>query len=207
MCEEEPEVGELIRRIGLGDEDALGQLLTRHRARLRRMVGFRMDPRLKGRIDPSDVVQEALMTASRKIDEFLRDRPLPFYPWLRQLAWNRLLDIHRTHVRTQKRSVQNEEPWSSSLLNRSAMRLAGRLTSGGTSPSAGAIRREVRDRVRCALEKLAAADREILVLRYLEELSVSEIAAVVGLTEVATRKRQFRALERLQVQLGDSFNS
>jgi RNA polymerase sigma-70 factor, ECF subfamily len=150
------------------------------------------------------VVQEALMTASRKIDEFMRDRPLPFYPWLRQLAWNKLVDLQRKHVQAQKRSLIQEDPWSSSLLDRSANRLAGRLTTSGSSPSGRMLRREIRDRVRKALDKLAPRDREVLVLRHLEELSISEIAAILGLSEEATKKRQVRALERLQNQLGSN---
>ncbi len=204
MGAEEPETVELLRRIGDGDEQALGRLLIRHRARLRRMVSVRMDSRLSGRIDPSDVVQDALMTASRKIDEFIRDRPLPFYPWLRQLAWNRLTDLHRKHVHAQKRSLSREDAGFVALSDRSAMQLVDRLASSGSSPSRRVLRREIRDRVRKALDELAARDREILVLRHLEELSIGEIAAVIGLTEEATRKRQVRALERLQKQLGSN---
>ena len=201
MVAEKPETVELLQRVGKGDEQALGQLLARHRSRLRRMVSLHLDPRLSGRVDPSDVVQEAFMTASRKIDEFMRDRPLPFYPWLRQFAWNGLVDLHRKHVQAQKRSLSQEDPWSSSLLDRSANRLASRLASSGSSPSGRMIRREIRDRVRQALGKLAPRDREVLVLRHLEELSISEIAAILGLSEEATKKRQVRALERLQNQL------
>ena len=204
MVIEQPETVELLQRVGKGDEHALGQLLARHRTRLRRMVSLRMDPRLSGRVDPSDVVQEALMTASRKIDEFLRDRPLPFYPWLRQLAWNSLVDLHRRHVHAQKRSLLREDPWISSLSDESAMHLADKLASSGSSPSGRMLRHEIRNRVRQALDELSARDREILILRHLEELSISEIAAILDLTEEATKKRQLRALERLQQQLGSN---
>jgi RNA polymerase sigma-70 factor (ECF subfamily) len=204
MLGEEPETVELLRRIGDGDQQALGRLLTRHRVRLRRMVSVRMDARLSGRVDPSDVVQEALMAASRKIEAFLRDRPLPFYPWLRQLAWNRLTALHRRHLHTQKRCLSREDRSLLALSDGSAQQLVDRLVAGNSSPSGQSLRREIRDRVRRALARLAPRDREILVLRHLEELRTAEIAAIFGLTEEATRKRQVRALERLHKQLGDN---
>ena len=204
MVVEKPETAELLRRIGTGDQQALGQLLGQHRARLKRMVGVRMDPRLKGRVDPSDVVQEVFMAASQNIEQFMHGRPLPFYPWLRQLAWNKLVDLHRKHVQAQKRSLNQEDPWISALSDESAMHLADRLASSGTSASGKMLRREIRDRVRQALGALSPRDREVLVLRHLEELSISEIASILGLSEEATKKRQLRALERLQNQLGSN---
>src|SRR5262245_42620975 len=93
-----------------GDADARGRLLARHRDRLARMVACRLDRRLAARVDPSDVVQEVLAEADRKLDRYLRDRPLPFYPWLRQLAWEQLATLHRRHVRAGKRSVRREQP-------------------------------------------------------------------------------------------------
>src|ERR1700757_2715447 len=86
-----------------------GELLDRHRDRLRRMVAVRLDPRLAAGVDPSDVVQEALAKADAKLDRYLRERPLPFYPWLRQLAQERLIDLHRRHVQARRRSVTREE--------------------------------------------------------------------------------------------------
>src|SRR5947209_12664922 len=99
----------LLNRAAAGDLGARDQLLGRHRDRLKRMVAVRADPRLAARVDPSDVVQEALADAARKLDGYLRDRPLPFYPWLRRLAWERIVLLHRRHVRAQRRSVTGEE--------------------------------------------------------------------------------------------------
>jgi RNA polymerase sigma-70 factor (ECF subfamily) len=167
------------------------------------MVAVRADPRLAARVDPSDVVQEALAEAAAKLDAYLRTRPLPFYPWLRQIAQERLIDLHRRHVQARRRSVTREDP--AGLPDRSALALAERLFTRHSSPSARLHRAERRDRVRAALAALPANDREVLVLRVLEELPTRDIAAVLGISEVAVRSRQVRALERLKALLGPDF--
>jgi RNA polymerase sigma-70 factor (ECF subfamily) len=193
---------QLLDRAGQGDPSARQQLLIRHQQRLRDMVALRMDRRLAVRIDPSDVVQETLAEAVRQLSDYLRRRPLPFYPWLRQLAWERLVQLHRRHVRTQKRSVLREEH-GLPLSDQSALALADRLFHRGSSPSARLHRQERRDRVQAALAQLAEPDREVLVLRHLEGLSTREIAAILGITEGAVYTRHLRALERLRTLLGD----
>lgn len=197
------EVRGLLERVAQGDREALDQLLRRYRPRLHAFVEARLDPKLRARVDPSDVVQEALAEAGRRLEEYLRDRPLPFYPWLRQLAWERLIDLRRRHLRAGRRSVRREEPWSLSLPDESAAALAGRLAASGTSPSDRLIRAELRDRVQAALARLAPRDREVLVLRHLEQLSTAEAAAVLGLGEEAVKSRHRRALERLRALLED----
>src|SRR4051794_39451684 len=104
-----PDTEELLARAGRGDRSARGELLARHRARLERMVGFRLDRRLAARVDPSDVVQEALTEAAGRLSDYLRQRPLPFYPWLRQFAADRLVELRRQHLQAAKRSVLREE--------------------------------------------------------------------------------------------------
>ncbi len=187
---------DLLERAGRGDAGARDELLARHRQRLRRMVACRIDPRLSARVDPSDVVQDALVDAHRQLADYLQERPLPFYPWLRQFAWNRLVELHRRHVLAQRRSVAREEP--PGLPDHSALELANRLLGSGTSPSAGARREELRGRVQQALLRLNERDREVLVLRYLEQLSTAETAAVLGIREGAVKVRHFRALERMR---------
>jgi RNA polymerase sigma-70 factor (ECF subfamily) len=181
-----------------GDRGAREKLLLRHRKRLRRMVAVRMDHRLASRIDPSDVVQEALVEADRLLDHYLRDPPLPFYPWLRQFAWQRLCHLHRYHIGARRRSMTREEPWEMPLPDHSALDLARRLLADGTSPSRRLIREEMRACVRSALERLDPRDREVLVLRYLEGLTTAEIAAVLGIRSGAVKMRHLRALERLR---------
>jgi len=202
MAADECETEDLIRRAGKGDEMAAEQLLAGHRNRLRHMVAVRMDPRLAARFDASDVVQETLVEASRRLPEYLQARPLPFYPWLRQIAWEQLLDLHRKHFRAQKRTLGRER-CCYPLPDRSTTDLADRLLAGGTSPSRHCVRQELRTRMQAALAKLPERDREILVLRHLEQLSTHEIASVMGMTEGAVKTRHLRALQRLRGVLGD----
>lgn len=192
----------LLDRFAQGDADAERALLERHRGRLRQMIALRLDRRLRARVDPSDVVQEALADAARKLADYVRDRPLPFYPWLRRLAWERIVQLHRWHVRTGKRSVIREEV-DLPLPDESALQLADRLAARGSNPSARLRHDEMRDRVQTALARLSERDREVLVLRYLEHLSTREIAAVLGLAESGVKTRQLRALQRLRDLLGD----
>jgi RNA polymerase sigma-70 factor (ECF subfamily) len=194
----------LLERASAGDAAARNQLLQRHRRRLRRMVAVRFDPRLAARVDPSDVVQETLAEAAAALDRYLRERPLPFYPWLRQFAHRRLIGLHRRHVQARRRSV-TRETGPPGLPDHSALALADRLFARTSSPSAGLRRQERRDRVRAALAALPGQDREILVLRILEALPTRETAAVLGISEVAVRSRLVRALDRLKVLLGPHF--
>src|SRR5215472_7956514 len=105
----QPDTEELLEQAGTGDRTARQQLLARHRGRLRQMVALRIDRRMAARVDPSDVVQEALADAARNLSDYIEERPLPFYPWLRQFAWERLLQLHRHHLRAQRRSVDREQ--------------------------------------------------------------------------------------------------
>lgn len=197
-----PDTDELLARAAAGHADACNELLALHRPRLKRMVAIRLDPRLAARVDPSDVVQEALADAARKLPRYLRETPLPFYPWLRRLAWERLVKLHRRHVTARRRSVEREER-GPPLPDQSALQLVERLTGRSSGPSARLRRDELRDQVRAALSRLRPVDREVLVLRHLEGLSSREIAAVLGKSEGAVNTRHVRALQRLR-QLLDS---
>jgi len=193
----------LLQRAADGDGQAVQELLVRHRDRLRRMISVRMDPRLAPRLDPSDVVQEALADASRKLPDYLAQRGCAFYPWLRGIAWERLIQLHRYHIGTQRRSVTREEPGDMELPDASTMLLASRLAGSESSVGARMVRKELRQRVRQALEQLAPGDREVVVLRHLEQLSFQEIAGVLGVTEAAAQSRYRRAVERLHDLLSD----
>jgi RNA polymerase sigma-70 factor, ECF subfamily len=199
----EPDTDELLRQAGEGEDAARQRLLALYRDRLRRMVAVRMDRRLAARIDPSDVVQEALADADQHLDDFLRDRPMGFYPWLRQIAWERLVDLHRRHIRAERRSVFREEGPHLDRSDESARALAEHLVASGTSPSRGLIRAELRERVQDALARLSPRDREVLVLRHLEGLATAEVAVVLGTSAGAVMTRHTRALVRLRALLGD----
>jgi RNA polymerase sigma-70 factor (ECF subfamily) len=201
---DQPDTDELLRQAAEGDADAPARLLARHRDRLHRMVSCRLDRRLAARVDPSDVVQEVLVEASQKLEDYLRQRPLPFYPWLRHLAWEQLTTLHRRHVRAHRRTVLREEPGLVGLPEDSALELANRLVSSASSPSQRLLRKELRQRVQAALLRLPWRDREVLVLRHMEQLSVAESAAVLGVSPGAVKVRHVRALERLRTLLDET---
>lgn len=186
----------LIQQATAGDRLAAERLFSLHRDRLRRMIAFRLDRRLSARVDPSDVLQEALAVAHRKLPEYLRTLPIPFYPWLRRIAWERITDLHRQHLHAQARTVTREEQLDPNLPEHSAVGLANRLVDAYSSPSRQVVQEELRERVRVVLGQLDPKDREILVLRYLEQLPLEEAAAVLSLSTEAVRSRQRRALER-----------
>jgi RNA polymerase sigma-70 factor (ECF subfamily) len=200
----ETDTERLLRRAADGDEAARDRLLQRYRRRLRRMVAVRFDPRLAARVDPSDVVQETLAEAAAQLPCYLRERPLPFYPWLRRMAQRRLIELHRRHVQARRRTV-TREAGAGGLPDASALALVERLAGRPSSPSARLNRKERRERVRAALAALPDPDREVLVLRILEGLPTRETAAVLEISEIAVRSRQVRALERLKALLGPDF--
>ena len=122
---DDPQIDALIEQAREGDAAARQRLLEGCRARLRRIVAVRLDRRLAARVDASDVVQEALADASRRLDDYLLSRPLPFFAWLRQIAWDRLVELHRRHVQAERRSVIREEGPAMELSDESALHLAG----------------------------------------------------------------------------------
>jgi RNA polymerase sigma-70 factor, ECF subfamily len=192
---------DLLRRAGDGDASARDELLHRHRPRLRKLVALRLDHRLAARVDPSDVVQETLAEAARKLANYLHQRPLPFYPWLRQLALERVARLHREHVQVGKRSVLREECAFGSLPDESALEMIDRLRRSGSSVGSRLRREELRRCLQAALERLKPADREVLVLRHIEQLDTAEVAAVLGLSESAVKMRHMRAVDRLRTLL------
>src|SRR5262249_12847477 len=176
-----------------------GRLRGRHRAKPRRRVAVRFDRRLATRVDPSDIVQESLLEAAARMDEYVRTRPLPFYPWLRRIASDRLADAARRHLHARRPSVGREVP--ARLPHEAVAELAERLLAPNSAPSAPLRRRERRERVRSALESLPDRDRGVLVLRYLEDLSTSDTALVLGVGEGTVKMRLVRALQRLRDQM------
>jgi RNA polymerase sigma-70 factor (ECF subfamily) len=186
----------LMQQASEGDERAADRLLELHRDRLRAMIALRLDRRLSARIDPSDVMQETMVEAHRKLPDYLQTQPIPFYPWLRRLAWEKIVHIHRQHLSAQARTVTREERYDLALPDQSAMALANRLIAKDTSPSRRILQSELKARVQSALSRLDRRDREVLVLRYLEQLSLEETAASLDLSLEAVKSRQRRALNR-----------
>ena len=201
------ETERLLRLACSGDEAAKNELFDRYRGRLRQMVAARLDGRLNARVDPSDVVQDALRDAARRFDSYFADDPQRgVYLWMRQITWDRLTDLHRKHISTEKRSVARERRWAPSLNDESVLALAKSLVATDTNPEWHAIQAEMSARVREALDGLKENDREILVLRHLEELEVPEIAELLGISPTTVTTRHLRALQRLRKSLGDDFS-
>jgi RNA polymerase sigma-70 factor (ECF subfamily) len=199
MTDEPREISELLRRATAGDQDALAEAFGHFRGRLQRMVQVRLDRRLQGRVDPSDVLQEAYLDLARRAPEFLARPSLPFFLWLRLLTGQRLRVIHRRHLGAKMRDVGQEvalrhgpmpEASSASL----AAQMLGRLST----PSQAAVRAEMQLRLQEALNSMDPIDREVLVLRHFEELSNDEMAEVLGLQKTAASNRYIRALKRLR---------
>ena len=197
-------VPNLVARAAAGDRAAVVELLERYRDRLRRMVALRLDPRLQGRVDASDVIQEGYLDAMRQLDEFIQDPAVPFYIWLRFLVGQRVQEQHRRHLGTPGRDVGREVSiYRGTMPGASTGALAARLLGKQTSPSQAALRAERKIRLQEALNGLDPLDREILVLRHYEQMTNGDAATVLGLDKSAASKRYTRALERLKTILVD----
>jgi len=183
----------LLERARAGDARALDRLLAEHRPYLLRLVELRLGPRLRARVDPSDVVQEAQLEAARRMRDYLRDAPLPFRLWLRQLVQDRLVMLYRRHVGAARRDAGREV----ALPDHSSLLLAQQLAAPGASPGVEAEQRELAQRVREAVDRLPDADREVLLLRTFEGLSFEEVGCLLQIQPAAVRKRHGRALLRL----------
>ncbi|GAB4147061.1 MAG: sigma-70 family RNA polymerase sigma factor [Planctomycetaceae bacterium] len=187
-----------------GDDEAVNRLLDKHRDSLRQMIQFRMDRQLARRLDASDIVQDVLLEANRRLANYLNNPTLPFHLWLRQLAKDRVIDMHRRHRVARKRSVDREQPLAESPhADRSSLELAGMLADPELTPAAATIRRELQARFFQALDELDDDDREILLMRHQEQLSNSEVALALGVSQPAAGMRYLRALRRLREILGN----
>jgi RNA polymerase sigma-70 factor (ECF subfamily) len=193
------ETERLLRSVADGDQESWGTLLTRHEERLRRMVAYRMDRRLQGRIDPQDVIQDAYLEASEHRAELMRQPARPFFLWLRGIVGNKLLELHRYHLSTQMRAAGREVSlYRGNMPEASSAALAAQLLGHATRPSEAAIRAEVKIQLQEALNSMDPLDREVLVLRHFEQLSPAETAQVLGIKEKAAGMRYLRALKRLK---------
>jgi RNA polymerase sigma-70 factor (ECF subfamily) len=194
--------GESTRRLeaaARGDRAAWGAVLAGHRDRLRRMVALRLDRRLQGRIDPSDVIQEAYLEAARRLPEYLREpAPMPLFLWLRFLTAQALQALHRRHLGAQARDAGREISIGGGIPQATSAALAAQLLGHDTRASEAAIRAERKLRLEEALNSMDPVDREVLALRHFEQLSNAECARVLALSESAATKRYIRALKRLK---------
>lgn len=182
-----------------GDQQALSELFERYRSRLKKMIRLRLNRRLQGRVDDSDVLQDAFLEAARRLPTYLADPQAPFFLWLRRITGDKLLEIHRTHLGTQARDAGREVSLHRGALPAAnSVSLAAQLLGQLTSPSQAALKAEMRIQLQEALNSLDPLDREILALRHFEQLSNVEAAQELDLETSAASKRYIRALARLQ---------
>jgi RNA polymerase sigma-70 factor (ECF subfamily) len=190
---------EMLRRAAGGDAAALGALLEDYRPRLRRMVRLRLDPRLQGRVDTSDVIQEAFIDAARRLPDYARAPKAPFFLWLRFLTGQKLLEVRRRHLGAEARDAAREVSlYRGSMPEASSACLAAQLIGKVTAPLQAAIRAEMKLRLQDALNGMDPTDREVLALRHFEQLSNAEVAEVLGLAPSGASSRYLRALKRLK---------
>ena len=199
MTGESDEVSGLIRRAAAGEEVALRELFSRHRDRLKRMVHLRLSRRLAGRVDDSDILQDAYLEAARQLEEYLREPKLPFFLWLRHLTALKLVEVHRRHLGTQLRDADREVTLHrGGLPLADSVSLAAQLLGTLTTPSQAVIKAETRLLVQEALNSMDPIDREVLALKHFEQLSMAEIAEVLGLSKAGAGSRYLRAIKRLR---------
>jgi RNA polymerase sigma-70 factor (ECF subfamily) len=189
----------LVQAAAGGNNKAWERLMRDYRDRLRRIVAMRMDRRLQGRVDPSDVIQETYIEAARRLPEYVKAPPMPFFVWLRWLVGERLMEQHRRHLGAQARDASRDVSlYQGRFPEASTADLAANLLGDPSGPSRAVIRLEQALQLQSALESLDPIDREILVLRHFEQLSNGEAAEVLQLDKSASSKRYTRALVRLK---------
>lgn len=192
---------ELLDRARRGDDAAVEGLLARHRAALRRLIDLRMDRGVRQRVDASDIVQDVLIEANRRLADYLANPSMPFRLWLRHMARDRLIDAHRRHRVAASRSVDREIPIQAGGEDSGSSDPVRGLADREPTPAEAATWRELERRFAEAVEQLDPQDRQIVLLRHFEHLSTSEAAEVLGLAKPAAGMRYLRAMRRLRVLL------
>lgn len=201
MWPENEQTQNLLARRKDGDQTAWNALLQRHRSAVQRLVNMRLDNRIRQRVGVSDVVQDVMIEANRRIDRYLQDPGIDFHLWLRQIAKDRIIDAHRRHRATAKRSVDREQRLVQGGVNQSTINLGNQLRDNDLTPAAQATRREMANRMEDALMKLNDLDRDIIIMRHYEQLSNDEVSKTLNLKSAAASMRYLRALRKLRNQL------
>lgn len=199
VTDESGDIPDLLQRAAAGDTEALQKLFSRYRDRLKRMVHLRLSRRLSGRVDDSDIVQEALLEISQKLPEYLKAPEMPLFLWMRHITGLKLTEVHRRHLGAQLRDADREVSLHrGGLPEADSVSLAAQLLGKLTTPSQAAIKAEQRIYVQEALNGMDPIDREVLALKHFEQLSTSEIASVLGMSKAGAGSRYLRAIKRLR---------
>jgi RNA polymerase sigma-70 factor (ECF subfamily) len=197
-----PETQELLDQARQGDAAAIDRLLLQQRESVRRMIGLRLDPAIAARLDASDVVQDVLLEASRRLRDYLKEPSMPFHLWLRHIARDHIIDAHRRHRQAQRRGVDREQRLvPAAFAGQSSVDLAAQFVDPELTPASAAIQQEMERRLHQAILALDEGDREIILMRHFEQLSNQEVASVLELSEAAASMRYLRAMRRLRALL------
>jgi RNA polymerase sigma-70 factor, ECF subfamily len=195
---------QLVQCAASGDEQSLEAMFSRYRERLTGMVQARLNPQLQGRVDASDVVQEAHLEIARRLEEYLRDPRAPFFLWMRSIVGQKLIDVHRRHLGAEMRTASREVPLpGGDSPSADSGPLAALLAGPETTPSQDALRAERQSQVRAALDSMSPLDREVLTLRHFEQLTNAETAQALGITDSGATARYVRALKHLKDRLSE----
>jgi RNA polymerase sigma-70 factor, ECF subfamily len=199
MVDQADDLGKLLEQAAAADPAAIGKLFRLHHDRLRRLISLRLDHRLQGRLDPSDVLQEAFLEYARALPEYVKNPEAPFYLWLRCITGRKLRALHRKHLGTLMRAAGRELSLNQGVLpEASSVSLAAQLLGKLTTPSHAMLRAEIQAQIQEALTEMEPLDREVLALRHYEQLTNRETAHVLDLSEAAASIRFIRALRRLK---------
>jgi RNA polymerase sigma-70 factor, ECF subfamily len=202
MWPDPPETRKLLDQAQQGEVEAVERLLTVHREPLRRMINLRLDPALAARVDASDIVQDVLLEAHRRLSDYLRNPIMPFHLWLRHIAKDHVIDAHRRHRLAQRRSLDRQQPLVPlAMADHSSFELAGQLLDQELTPATAAIQKELQKRLESAIGQLDDNDREIILMRHVEQLSNQDVACALELSEAAASMRYLRAVRRLRETL------
>ncbi len=177
----------------------LAELFTGHRDRLEAMVRLRIDPRVRARLSTSDVLQESYLEAQKRLEEYVREEPIPFYLWLRRGTALKLIELQRHHLGAQKRAAGKETPIERlACPGATSEAMAISLLERGPSPSEALAESERQAALAAGLERMDPLDREVIALRHFERLTAPETAELLGIKEEAAQKRYFRALKKMR---------
>lgn len=192
-----PELSDDSRRLVEGGASQLPEMFQRHRAQLERMVAFRLDSRIRTRLDPADVLQEAYIEISRRLDDYIKAPTVSCFVWMRQQTLQVMIDLQRGHFREKRNPLR--EVMQDGLIESegTSIAIAQHLIADMTSPSQAAVKAEELDKVKAALDSMNEVDREVLALRHFEMLGNREVAEILGLSPTAASNRYVRAAARL----------
>lgn len=208
MWPDAPKTETLLNQAREGNSLALNQLMERHRKSIQQLVRMRLDQKIRRRVGVSDVVQDVMVEANRRMQRYLEDPAMPFHLWLRQIARDRIIDAHRRHRGSARRSVDREQAVTVPRgYDQSSIQLAAALGDPELTPAAAALQKEMAARIERAIANLDERDAEIIVMRHYEMLTNQEVALALGLTEPAASMRYLRAIRRLKSVIHESSQS